>query len=44
MMLSFGVDVLTCAIRQVILLALYPILQALGLTTSLLDAGLHALW
>jgi hypothetical protein len=34
---------LTRAIRQVVLLALYPILQVLRFTASLLDARLHGL-
>ena len=36
--------VLTRAIGQIILLALYPVLQVLGFATSLLDARLHRLW
>lgn len=38
------VDIRTRAICQIVLLALYPILQTLGFPASLLNAGLHTLW
>lgn len=38
------VGLLTRAISQIILLALYSILQILGFTTSLLYPRLHGLW
>jgi hypothetical protein len=34
---------LTCGVRQFVLLALYPVLEGLGLSPGLLDAGLHRL-
>ena len=38
-LLSYGV--LTCAISQFVLLALYSVLQVLSFAASLLDARLH---